>query len=89
MKYGLASKPSTSGNTTFNATMERIHQVLGNLVQNFNITQTYFDKDDSWSCILAAAAFEIISTEKILKGFSLVQLLFFRDMILLIKLKVD
>ena len=29
-------------------TMERIHQVLGNLVRTFNITQTYVDEDDPW-----------------------------------------
>ena len=43
-----------------NAVLERIHQVLGNLVQTFNIpNQTYVDENDLWKGILAAAAFEI------------------------------
>ena len=45
-----------------NAILERIHLVLGNLVQTFNIsTQTYIDKDEPWTGILAAAAFAILS----------------------------
>ena len=43
-----------------NAVLERIHQVLGNLVRTFNIsTQTYVDEDYLWTGILAAAEFEI------------------------------
>ena len=42
-----------------NAVLEQIHQVLGNLVHKYNITQTYVDKDDPWSGILAVAAFSI------------------------------
>ena len=39
----------------YNATLERIRQVLGNLVRTFNIQQTYVDKNDPWAVILAAA----------------------------------
>ena len=38
-------------------------------MQTFNITQTYVDKDDPWTGILAAAAFEIHSTTNRLKGY--------------------
>ena len=69
--------------------LERIHQVLGNLVQTYNIKGTYVDKYDPWSGTLATAAFEIRSTENRLKCYSLGQLLFGHDMILLIKHKVD
>ena len=54
-------------------------------MKNCNIKQTYFDKDDPWLGILSAAAFEIHSTRNGLKSYSLGQLLFGRDMILLIK----
>ena len=30
-EYGITTKPSTSGNTIYNAILERIHQFLGNL----------------------------------------------------------
>ena len=33
------------GNTTSNVVLERIHQVLGNLVRIFNIKETYVDED--------------------------------------------
>ena len=39
-----------------NAVLEKIHQVLGNLVLNFIIsTKTYIDEDDPWMVILATA----------------------------------
>ena len=72
-----------------NTILEQIHQVLGNLVRNFNVQQTYFDKNDPWTEILAAAAFLISSTTSMQKFYSLGQLIFGRDMILQIKYMVD
>ena len=49
MEYGITSKPSILVNTMSNAVLERIHQILGNLVRTFNIfTQPYADKYDPW-----------------------------------------
>ena len=63
MKYGINAKPSTPVNPMSNALLKRVHQFLGNIVRNFNIsTQTYVDKNDPWAGILDAAAFEIFST---------------------------
>ena len=72
-----------------NAVLELIHQVLGNLVQTLNTSQTYFDKNDPWTGILDAAEFEIFSTTNIQKGYSPVQLILVRDMILPIKHTMD
>ena len=84
------SKPSTLGNTMYNSVLERIHQVLVNLVRNFNIsTQTYVGENDPWAGILAAAAFAIHSTTNMQKGYSPGQLIFGLDMILPIKHRVD
>ena len=58
-------------------------------MRNFNITKTYVDKDDPWSGILAAESFSVCSTANSLKVYILGQLLFGRDMIILIKHKVD
>ena len=44
-----------------NAVLEWIHQVLGNLVRTYNITQTYVDENYPWSGILAAAEFSMLS----------------------------
>ena len=60
-KYRITAKPSTLVNPMSNKILERIQQVLGNLVRNFNIQQTYVDKNDPWTGILAAAAFAIRS----------------------------
>ena len=43
-EYGIKSKPILSGNTTSNATLERIHSVLYNLVHTYNINDTYADE---------------------------------------------
>ena len=57
----------------YNSILEWINQVIVNIVQNYNIIQTYLDKDDPWLVVLAVAAFEIISTTNRLKGYSLDQ----------------
>ena len=56
-------KPRTSVDPTYDAILKQIHQVIRNLVQAYNIKETYVDKDDPWSQILAAAAFAIFSTK--------------------------
>ena len=79
--YGILAKPITLENPTSNAILERIHLVQGNLLWKYSNKDTYIDEDYPWSGILIASAFEIISTENRLKGYSPVQLLFSRDMI--------
>ena len=61
MEYGITSKPITLVNPTSSAILERIHQVLVNLVQTCNITQTYVDEDEPWLVILGGSAFSICS----------------------------
>ena len=58
-------------------------------MRTFNIKKTYVDEDDPYLVILVAASFEIFSTKNILKGYIPGQLIFFRDMILSMKYKVD
>ena len=72
-----------------NEVLERIHQVLGNIVRNFNIQQTYVDKNDQWTGIISAAEFLILSTTSRKKCYSTGQLIFGHDMILPIKHRVD
>ena len=88
-KYGITAKPRTLGNPVSNVILERIHHVLGSLVQTFNIQQTYVDKNDPWTSILASAAFVLFSTTSGPKCYIPGQLIFGRDMILLIKHRVD
>ena len=84
IEHGITAKQSTSGNTMSNAVLERIRQVLVNLVRTFNIfTQIYVDANESWTVILAAVAFAIFSTTNNQKGYIPDQLIFGHDMILL------
>ena len=72
-----------------NAALEQIHQVLGKLEWNFNISQTYVDKYYPWTGILSASAFEINSTTNRQRVYSPGQLIFVCDIILPIKHTVD
>ena len=72
-----------------NEILERIYQVLGNLVRTFNISQAQVDKDDPWTGIVSAADFSIRSTTNRQKVYIPGQLIFGREMILPIKHKVD
>ena len=55
IEYEITAKPNTLVNPTSNDILERIHQFLGNIVRNFNISETYVDKDELWIGILDAA----------------------------------
>ena len=90
MEYRITDKPRTSGNTMSNAVLERIEQIIGNLVHTFKTsTQTYVDEDDQRKGILSATAFGIISKNKRQKDYSPGQTIFGCDVILLIKKRVD
>ena len=86
---GRTAKPRTLVNFTSNVMLEPIHQVLGNIVRNFNTKETYVDGYDPWSVILTASAYVIFSTTNRLKFYSRGQFIFVRYMVLLIKHKVD
>ena len=88
-EYGITAKPITSGDLMSDTILEKIHQVLGNLVRNFNIQQTYVDKSDPWTGILAAAEIAILSETRRQKVYSPGKLIFGRDMVPPIKQRVD
>ena len=69
-----------------NILLEQIYQVLGNLVQTYNIQKIYVDEDDQRSVIIRASSFAIISRENRLKYYSPFQLRFGHDIILLINI---
>ena len=71
-----------------NLMLERIHQVLVNLLRTLNVKQTHVDKNDPWTGILAAEAFPIRSETSSQKGYSPGQLIFGCDIILPIKHRV-
>ena len=81
-EYGIRKKPAPTGNPQANTTIERIHQVLGNIVRSYNLQETYIYDADPWMGILAAEAFSVRSTYHRTKQKIPGQLGFRRDMIL-------
>ena len=61
-EYNVKTKPITVKNPQANAVLERVHQVLGNLIRTFELKERNLNKDDSWSGILAVVAWAIHST---------------------------
>ena len=81
-EYGIKTKHASSGNLQVNVTIERMHQVLGNLVRSYILQETYIDYSDPWMGILAAAAFAVRSTYHRTKCQILGILILGQDMIL-------
>ena len=81
-EYGIKTNPVSSGNPQTNAVIEKIHQVLGNLIHSFNLSSTNVDDTNPWIGILMAAAFAVgytyYRTTQTIPG----KLVFGRDMIL-------
>ena len=60
--YGIKRKPITVRNPQANAIVERVHQVLGNMVRTFELEDHYLDAKDPWKGIISAVSFAIRST---------------------------
>ena len=58
-EYRIKIKPVSNRNPQENATIERIYQVLGNLVHMYNLQATYADDTYPWMGILATEAFAV------------------------------
>jgi hypothetical protein len=73
--------PTTSYNPKGNSVIERIHQVMGNMVRYFELEDRQLDQDDPWKEFLLACAFAIGSTFHTTLQASPGQIVFGRDMI--------
>jgi len=83
--YGIKDKPITVRNPQANAIVERVHQVIGNIIRTFELENNYLDEDNPWRGVLSATAFAVRSTFHTTLHKSPGQLVFGRDMILNIK----
>ena len=61
-EYGIKTKQTTVKNPQANSVLERIHQVLLNMLRTFELEDRNLDKDDPWTGILSAIAFAVRST---------------------------
>jgi hypothetical protein len=78
---GIKCRPTTSYNPQGNSIIERIHQVMGNMLRAFELEKREPDPDDPWNELLQACAFGIRSTCHTTLQASPGQLVFGRDMI--------
>lgn len=58
IKYKFITTPNPQANSI----IERVHQVIANLCQTFELEENYMDTDDPWAGLLTAATFTICST---------------------------
>ena len=62
-EHGIKANCATTENPQSKSILERIHQVIKNLVRKFELQNNYLDEDDPWSGILVATAFSVLSTD--------------------------
>ena len=49
--YGIKGNPIITRNPQANAIVERVHQVVGNIVRTFELQDNYLYEDDPWKGI--------------------------------------
>ena len=87
--YGVKQKRSTSHNPQSNGVIERIHQVVGNLLRTLQLEDATLNKEDPWAVYLASVAWAIRSTQHTVLEATPGQLVFGRDMVLPIQFQAD
>jgi transposase InsO family protein len=87
--YSLKKKRSLEYNPQSNGIIERVHQVLNDILRTFELEEMELNNDDPWSEFLSAAAFAIRSTYHTTLEATPAQLVFGRDMYLPIKIEAD
>ena len=89
-EYGIKKKGITARNPQANAILERIHQVIGNMIKTFKIyDREDLEEKDPWSGILAAIMFGVRATYHTTLEATPSQLVFGRDAILPIQHQAD
>jgi hypothetical protein len=79
--FGIKAKPTTHYNPQANSILERVHQVLANMLRTQQLDDTHSAVDLPWDDCLASAAWAIRSTYHTTLGATPGQLVFGRDMI--------
>ena len=87
--YGMTKKPSTKYNPQSNGIIERVHQVLNDMLRTFELESQQLDSKDPWTRFLSATAFAIRSTYHTTLEATPAQLVFGRDMLLPVKFEAN
>ena len=78
-EYHIKRKPITTRNPQANAIVERIHQVVGNMIRTHKVQHS--TEENPWAGVLAAVAYAVRSTYHTTLQATPGQLVFGRDMI--------
>jgi hypothetical protein len=78
---GINCSPTTSYNPQGNSVIDRIHQVMGNMLRTFELEDREMDPDDPWTEFQHACDFSIRSAFHTTLHAPPGQLVFGRDMI--------
>ena len=87
--YGIKKDPASVRNPQANSIIERVHQVVGNIIRTFKNDTRYLDPEDPFSGIIAATMFAIRATYHTTMQATPAQLVFGRDAITNIKYDAD
>jgi transposase InsO family protein len=79
--YQLKAKPTTVKNPQANSVLERIHQVLANMLRTFELEERDINEEDPWTGILNAVGWAVRSTYHTTLRATPGQLVFGRDMV--------
>ena len=85
----LKRKPSTNYNPQSNGVVERVHQVLGNMLRTMELEEQELSKERPFDSFLAAAAYGIRSTFHTSLEATPAELVFGRNMLLPVQFKAD
>ena len=87
--YGMTKKLSTKYNPQSNGIVERVHQVLNDMLRTFELEAQQLESSDPWTRFLSATAFAIRSTYHTTLEATPAQLVFGRDMLLPVKFEAN
>jgi hypothetical protein len=79
--FGVKPKPTSIKNPQSNAIVERVHQVVGDMLRTHDLNEYDFDEIDPWGPILQDVAYAIRATHHTTTKASPCQLVFGRDML--------
>ena len=87
--YGMKARRSTEYNPQSNGVIERVHQVVGDMLRTYELEESTLDANDPFSAIMASIGFAIRNTFHTTLRASPSQLVFGRDTFLPIKFNAD
>ena len=80
--YSIKVKPITSRNPQDNSVLERVHQIIGNIIHTFNAQKIVSDDENPWDGILESIMFTLHATVHTIMLNNPAQFVFKRDSIL-------